>query len=107
WVVLSVLWIGGVGVATWKDLPREESDGAASDPTSKENLPDAPWVTKPAFDPTKPYVVIPNGFNPEEFNTFKRRAVIEKGTAFALIPPVFALALGVAFIWVVRGFQRR
>jgi hypothetical protein len=96
WVVLSVLWVGGVGVSTWRNLPSTD-------------LPDAPWIkqrtdaapvdsnppppdyvvdkpTAPVFDPTKPYVELPDN------------AAIEHGVALAFIPPILVLAIGSASI---------
>jgi hypothetical protein len=52
WLVLSVLWIGGVGVATWWTFPEDYVP-----PSDRRG---ANSRTPPEFDPSKPYVVLPD-----------------------------------------------
>jgi hypothetical protein len=83
WLVLSVLWIGGVGIVTW-----------------------------PAFDPAKlaatkefPYT---GDFDPKAF--LEGRPQPERWSAaeaalLSFAPPLLTLALGSASIWAFRGFR--
>jgi hypothetical protein len=80
WLVLSVLWIGGVGVVTW-----------------------------PAFDPAKlwehPYT---GYFDPEAYLEDRPQPegwYAVQAAVLSFAPPVFVLALGSALMWVVRGFR--
>jgi hypothetical protein len=78
WVVLSVLWIGGVGVVTYLNFPpRLLSDEE---------------------------VGLPPGFVLEQPNMLRWRAV-QTGAEIAIIPPVFILIAGSAFVWAFRGFR--
>src|SRR5215510_14410551 len=89
WLVLSVLWIGGVGVVTWQTFPKEYVP-----PSGSRELSDAP---KSADE-----------FDPDEYLAFKvaenRRSAIWFGGVLALVPPAFVLALGSALVWAFRGF---
>jgi hypothetical protein len=90
WLVLSVLWIGGVGAVTWRanERPPLESfleeqgkpDAPGTTPAPKNELPDAPWV-------------------------LERRSAVRFAVLLALVPPAFVLALGSAFVWAFRGFR--
>jgi hypothetical protein len=83
WLVLSVLWIGGVGVMTW-----------------------------PAFDPAKlaatknsPYT---GGFDPDAYLEGRPQPIRWSAAEAALLsfaPPAFMLALGSALVWAFRGFR--
>ena len=84
WLFLSVLWIGGVGVVTWRSLPTEYELTKGCAPVEPSG--------EPTFDPCK-------------FALFKRNEDIKLGAEIALIPPVLVLAIGLAFVWVVRGFR--
>jgi hypothetical protein len=90
WLVLSVLWIGGVGVVTWRtfpSIPEPVSWGAIPVPEKAnperppgDELPDAPWV-------------------------IKQRTAIRFAILLALVPPGLVLAFGSALIWAIRGFR--
>src|SRR6266566_5004432 len=89
WLVLSVLWIGGVGVVTWWTLPS----------TPEPIL----WGAKPVPENPPPpgFVIDPKPFDPDEFlakaHREERRAVIAAirfASVLALVPPVLLLALG-------------
>jgi hypothetical protein len=83
WLVLSVLWIGGVGVVTW-----------------------------PAFDPAKlaatkdsPYT---GDFDPDAFLQGRPQPIRWSAGEAALLsfaPPVLILTFGSALIWAIRGFR--
>jgi len=94
WLILSVLWIGGVGVVTWYRLPVYEDWGGI--PLEQKDEPGPGGTTAPTF-------------NPNEYLTFKvaeeRRAAIWFASAVALVPPIFVLALGSALVWAFRGFR--
>ena len=91
WLVLSVLWISGVGVVTWREFPEEP--WGLNDPMVEE----AP--SKPRSDE----------FNPNEYLAFKfaeeRRSAIWHASLLAFLPPAFVLALGSALVWAFRGFR--
>jgi hypothetical protein len=89
WLVLSVLWIGGVALATWRDPIYNEvavcEEVEAPPPGSC--LPRS-WVLKL-----------------QPFTDKTRREVVQFALVLALIPPVFVLALGSALAWAFRGFR--
>jgi hypothetical protein len=112
WLVLSVLWIGGVGVVTWRTLPVNEfvipSAGRVV-PAPPDNL--ASWFgigrlytpdgtfdpsTASAFDPSKPYTVLRDK---------ERWEAVRLASVVALLPPAFMLAVGSALVWAFRGFR--
>ena len=78
WLVLSVLWIGGVGVVTWRTFPSDEVGVA--------------WSI--VLDPEAPDWALGSAEKAVRFATF-----------LALIPPAFVLALGSALVWAFRGFR--
>jgi hypothetical protein len=100
WLVLSVLWIGGVGVVTWRTLP---------DPRP----PLESFLEHPERNPPPPgYVIDPpssSQFNPAEYLAFKaaaeRRAAIWHASLLAFLPPAFVLGLGSALVWAFKGFR--
>jgi len=107
WLVLSVLWVGGVGVTTWWTLPLD----LCATPLSGLHHCDAKHViaagpnvglvkpaanSKPEFDPTKPYRI--------PFDD-SRRTQVKFGAAAAVLPPIFVLAFGSALVWAFRGFR--
>lgn len=94
WLVLSVLWIGGVGVVTWRDFPE---DWRAAIPIAERPPPTPP--------PTPP-----GEFNPDEWLdaklTEERHSAIWHASLLAFLPPAFVLALGSALLWAIRGFRQ-
>ena len=85
WLVLSVLWIAGVGIHAWWAIPLYENPiswGAIPvEPLSDAPpLPDAPWI-------------------------IEQRAAIRFAILLALVPPAFVLALGWALAWALKGFR--
>jgi hypothetical protein len=115
WLVVSVLWMGGVGVATWGTFPEDYVP-----PSDRRG---ANSKTPPEFDPSKPYVVLPDApkgvspsqapqapeFDPDEYLAFKageeRRSAIWHASLLAFLPPAFLLALGSALVWAFKGFR--
>jgi hypothetical protein len=89
WLVLSVLWIGGVGVVTWQTFPLEDPV-RASFPYLCELNKDCSWLdrVKHQLDMDK-----------------EQRAAIQSAILLALAPPAFMLALGSALVWAFRGFR--
>jgi hypothetical protein len=92
WLVLSVLWIGGVGVVMWRTFPEKyvspvqqgQGEGQPAKPRSDE-------------------------FDPDEYLAFKaaeeRRSAIFHASLLAFLPPAFLFALGSALVWAFRGFR--
>jgi hypothetical protein len=86
WLVLSVLWIGGVAAMTWQALPAGTFIDANPPPPGYEiekpraDLPVAPWIEA-------------------------GRAEVRAAALVAFIPPGFFLLLGAALIWAGRGFR--
>ena len=104
WLVLSVLWIGGVGVTTWWRLPVDlcaTPPGGlhgcdANEVTESLRLVEKETNSPPEFDPSKPYRI--------PFDDL-RHTTIKFGAAEAVLPPIFVLALGSALVWAFRGFR--
>jgi hypothetical protein len=92
WLVLSVLWIGGVGVVTWRTLPENELPSMCDLPANErpEDF-DCSWLQR-----VKDEVV---------FMDKKQRAAIQNGILLAFVPLAFVLALGSALAWAFRGFR--
>jgi hypothetical protein len=110
WLVLSVLWVGAVGIVAWPWLPPEYNPSAKFAPPFG---PDAYLSSPPAgqeksFDPdqylrsepSKPYEVVT-----EPPKTAPRWEATQKAAMEAFIPPTFVLVLGSALGWALRGFR--
>jgi hypothetical protein len=84
WLVLSVLWVAGVGYLTWKDYPDDRVRVCEQGEPARGCLPPGfvidrdPLWADPAF---------------------------HRGILLALVPPAFVLALGSALGWALRGFR--
>ena len=88
WLFLSVLWIGGVGVVTWRTFPSEPAWQPAERP---------PWAEDQQNPPPAGYVINqPSNQHAE---------AIRSAIVLALVPPAFVLALGSALVWAFRGFR--
>ena len=100
WLVLSVLWIGGVGVVTWRTFPVSELPSYCDLPANERSEDvDCSWLGRVKsylehLDPRIPYWA----FGPEREATWF--AIL-----LALAPPAFVLALGKALVWALRGFR--
>jgi hypothetical protein len=89
WLVLSVLWIGGVGYVTWQTMP--SADGWAVNreverldtEMKRQNIEIARW----------------------EMYKRAHNSLLWHASVIALAPPAFALALGWALVWALRGFR--
>jgi hypothetical protein len=77
WLVLSVLWIGGVVLAKWSTLISADWG---------EILNVAPWEEVP------PWI-------------FYQRKAIWSAALLAFVPPALLLAFGSALAWAFRGFR--
>jgi hypothetical protein len=101
WLVLSVLWIGGVAVVTWRSLPEDEfilpsERGPAAPSTGMFDDLIPKRETVRAFDPSKPYTKV---------REKERWEAVRLASVVALLPPAFLLALGSALVWAFRGFR--
>jgi hypothetical protein len=85
WLVLSVLWIGGVGVVTWREFPDD-------------------WVR--VCQPGETRGCLPPGFVIDP-RPFWEDPAIHRGIIMAVVPPALVLALGSALVWAFRRFERR
>jgi hypothetical protein len=100
WLVLSVLWIGGVAVETWRHFPFDllltpgKAPPGEFDPDTflARDLPDFD-----ASNPSKQYVLV---------REKERRSAIWHASLLAFLPPAFLLALGSAVVWAFRGFRQ-
>ena len=103
WVVASVLWMLFVGVMTWQTWPVVLK--ASSETVVLEN-----GHAKPPFDPTRPFTDAATGQTwPDAWTLFKaqRPDAVVKGASIAIAPPLVVFILGMALLWVVRGFRTR
>jgi hypothetical protein len=87
WLVLTVLWIGGVGVATWRTFPIPiecpfDPDAFLADKPQKK---DCTWLDRVKA----PFVI----------------EIVQDNIPLALLPPIFVLALGWALVWAFMGFR--
>jgi hypothetical protein len=105
WLVLLLLWIGGVAATTWWTLPVDlcaNPPGGLHDCDANDVVSAGPNVelmekeAKPEFDPSKPYRV--------SFDDL-RRTTIKFRAAAVVLHPIFVLALGSALVWAFRGFR--
>ena len=95
WLVLSVLWIGGVGVVTWRTFPV---------------LPVPEWYTPPCELPANErsddwdcswLARVKDQLTMDK----EQRAALQSAILLALVPPAFVLALGSALVWASKGFR--
>jgi hypothetical protein len=91
WLILSALWIGGVGYVTWQTFPVTPEWAVVCKIPATEPPGDCTWL-----DWIKVRLV-----SDEE-----QRAAIQSAILLALVPPVIVLALGSALAWAIRGFRQ-
>jgi hypothetical protein len=92
WLILSVLWIGGVGVVTWWTFPESELPSICDLPANQRPKEfNCSWVQR-----VKEYLF---------YMDKTQRAAVQSGILLALVPPAFVLALGSALVWAFRGFR--
>ena len=99
WLVLSLLWIVGVGVVTWGTFP---------------------WIPEWAIECERPFdpdTYLPGKPQKEGCSWLEwvkaqpvmedrdQRAALQSAILLALVPPAFILALGSALVWALRGFR--
>jgi hypothetical protein len=97
WLILSVLWVGGVGYVTWSKPPVYDFDWVLP-----SELPSIEELNKRLNEPFDPDLYL------REKKDEQRRAAIKAiwlASAIAFVPPAFVLALGSALIWALRGFR--
>jgi hypothetical protein len=97
WLVLSVLWIGGVAVMTWSRPPVYDFDWVLP-----SELPSIEEANKRLNEPFDPDLYL------REKRDEERRAAIKAiwhASLIAFLPPAFVLALGSALVWAFRGFR--
>ena len=91
WLVLSVLWIGGVGYVTWKNFPESEWVSTCDLPANeRSNDSHCSWLAR-----VKAEFVMDD----------EQHAAIQHGILWGLLPPAFILALGWTMAWAFRGFR--
>jgi hypothetical protein len=78
-----VLWVAGVGVATWHTFPVTPE-----------------WATLPSI------CDLPANERSEDWDCSWLARAKAQLVVLALAPPIFVLALGSALIWAVRGFRQ-
>jgi hypothetical protein len=104
WAVISVFWIAGVAIETWRSYPADERGvlKPVTDPAllALLNAPDAGSVRavdeKPAFDQSKPYMVVRDS---------ERRDALQSGVLLALGLPALVFLIGLSLSWALRGFS--
>jgi hypothetical protein len=101
WLVLSVLWIGGVVVVTWWTFPQRELPSYCELPANERSTDlDCSWLARVKrdwsiiLDPEAPPWAVPE------------REAVRVAIPLALMPPMLALALGSALIWAIKGFRQ-
>jgi hypothetical protein len=99
WLVLSVLWISGVGVVTWRTFPWIPE--WAIEKCERPFDPDAYLAGKPQKEGCSWLEWVKAQPVMEDKD---QRAALQLAILLALVPPAFVLALGSASIWAFRGF---
>ena len=118
WLVLSVLWIGAVGIVTWQTFPPDDWIVPDLSQMSNEDLlrgyqtADICSTAKDAQQCAD--LLRAAGKNP--FDAFhlnwrppwidkERCEAIQFASIMALVPPAFMLILGSALVWAFKGFR--
>jgi hypothetical protein len=103
WLILSVLWIGRVGIVMWWTLPDPRPPLESFLEHPERNPPPAGYVVDPPSSPRA------DEFDPNKYLASKlaeeRRSAIWQGSLLAFLPPAFVLALGSALVWALKGFR--
>jgi hypothetical protein len=122
WLVASVIWLAGNAFAF--RLPETLIEVTPwLRPSAANGPPDTPIGNPPRFDPSKPYIVVPHTATPSEEER-ERRIGSELGLIspreqrreaaiaslrgfvfFGIGAPMAVLFLGIAAMWVLRGFR--
>jgi hypothetical protein len=113
WLVLSVLWIGGVGVVTWRTFPVDDwfvpdpiVPGSTADicSTAKNAEQCSDLLRAAGKNPFDAYDLNWDGHGSSWIDK-ERREAIQFASIVALVPPTSMLALGSALVWAFRGFR--
>jgi hypothetical protein len=96
WLVLSVLWVVGVGVMTWQTFPPSLGVPRQNPPPPGYVI-DQPRVGLETIDDANAALAIQS--------RIQQRTALWFAGLLALLPPVFVLALGSALVWAFRGFR--
>lgn len=100
WLVVSLLWIAGIGTLTFNTWPRD--DWQPSHPADR-------YQSKPAT-PADPYAnFAPASDAQMDAMALHRREVMGhlwRAAWLSLLPPAVALGFGCALLWVSRGFRK-
>jgi hypothetical protein len=88
WLILSVLWIGGVGIAKWRTFIYPEV------------------VVCEEVEAPAPGSCLPRSFVLDPQWKKDRRAAFQFALVLALVPPAVLLALGSALVWAFKGFRK-
>jgi hypothetical protein len=112
WLVLSVLWIGGVAAVTWGTFPVDDWSqfpivpGSTADicSTAKDAEQCSDLLRTAGKNPFDAYDLNWDRHGPSWIGKERRKA-IQFAIVVALVPPAFVLALGSALIWAFRGFR--
>ena len=112
-LVLSVLWVAGVGYLTWQTFPEDyvvlPSDLNARKQELRPGEFDPHEFLAPSDLNARKHELKPGEFDPHEFLASRaakeRRSAIWHASLLAFLPPAFVLALGSTLVWAFRGFQ--
>jgi hypothetical protein len=100
WLVLSALWIGGVGFVTGQTFPVMPEWAIECE---RPFDPDAYLAGKPQPEAPCPWLArVKARLVMDE----EQRATIQSAILLALVPPAFMLALGSALVWAIKGFRQ-
>jgi hypothetical protein len=90
WLVLSVLWFGGVDYVTWRDFPEGLPSICELPANERSKDWDCSWFAR-----VKAQLVMDED----------QRAALQSAILLALVPPALVLAFGSALLWAFRGFR--
>jgi hypothetical protein len=96
WLVLSALWIGGVGFVTGQTfpvMPEWATLSSICDVPANERSEDwdCSWLAR-----------VKDGLDLDK----EQRAALQSAILLALLPPAFMLAVGSALVWAIRGLRQ-
>ena len=110
WLILSVLWIGGVGVVTWLSLPSapfrlQRSEARPSQCEGVNNF-ECAAILKQLGRCTGPSQSEWCRLDDEDVGLVDHpKRAWRTVAAIALLPPALVLVIGSALVWAFRGFR--